>query len=35
MVTIDRERATVLDGLSFGEGPRWHDGALYLRAWRA
>jgi sugar lactone lactonase YvrE len=30
MVTIDRERATVLDGLSFCEGPRWHDGALYL-----
>ena len=30
MVTIDRARATVLDGLSFGEGPRWHAGALYL-----
>ena len=21
---------TVLDGLAFGEGPRWHDGALYF-----
>jgi len=21
---------TVLDGLAFGEGPRWHDGALHL-----
>jgi sugar lactone lactonase YvrE len=30
MPTIGRERQTVLDGLAFGEGPRWHDGSLYL-----
>lgn len=30
MPTIHRERQTVLDGLSFGEGPRWRDGSLYL-----
>jgi hypothetical protein len=30
MLTIHRERRTVLDGLTFGEGPRWRDGSLYL-----
>src|ERR1700722_20932270 len=30
MVTIDRQRATVLDRPAVGEGPRWEDGALYL-----
>ena len=24
------ELTTVLDGLAFGEGPRWHDGRLYF-----
>jgi sugar lactone lactonase YvrE len=26
----DEAFRTVLDGLSFGEGPRWHDGALWF-----
>jgi sugar lactone lactonase YvrE len=30
MVTIHPARHTVVDGLTFGEGPRWHDGSLYL-----
>jgi sugar lactone lactonase YvrE len=25
-----REASVFVDGLAFGEGPRWHDGALYL-----
>jgi sugar lactone lactonase YvrE len=28
-VTVSRVR-TVIDGLHFGEGPRWHDGALWF-----
>jgi sugar lactone lactonase YvrE len=30
MVSSHLERQTVVAGLSFGEGPRWHDGSLYL-----
>ena len=30
MVTIHEDRRTVVDGLAFGEGPRWHDDMLYL-----
>jgi sugar lactone lactonase YvrE len=30
MVAIHEDRRTVVDGLAFGEGPRWHDGMLYL-----
>lgn len=30
MVTIHEDRRTVVDGLAFGEGPRWHDHMLYL-----
>jgi sugar lactone lactonase YvrE len=30
MVTSHIERQTVVSGLSFGEGPRWHEGSLYL-----
>jgi sugar lactone lactonase YvrE len=30
MVTIHEDRRTVVDGLAFGEGPRWHDDVLYL-----
>ena len=30
MVTIHEDRATLVDGLAFGEGPRWHDDMLYL-----
>jgi sugar lactone lactonase YvrE len=30
MVTVHENRRTVVDGLAFGEGPRWHDDMLYL-----
>jgi sugar lactone lactonase YvrE len=30
MVNTHTDRRTVVDGLAFGEGPRWHEGALYL-----
>jgi sugar lactone lactonase YvrE len=30
MVTVHKSRRTIVDGLAFGEGPRWHDDALYL-----
>jgi sugar lactone lactonase YvrE len=30
MATINEGHRTVRSGLAFGEGPRWHDGALYL-----
>ena len=30
MVTVHNERRTLVDGLAFGEGPRWHDDTLYL-----
>jgi sugar lactone lactonase YvrE len=30
MVTIHEDRRTLVDGLAFGEGPRWHDDMLYL-----
>ena len=27
---MTRKLETILDNLVFGEGPRWHDGALYF-----
>jgi sugar lactone lactonase YvrE len=30
MVTVHEDRRTLVDGLAFGEGPRWHDDMLYL-----
>jgi sugar lactone lactonase YvrE len=30
MVSVHEDRRTVVDGLAFGEGPRWHHDALYL-----
>jgi sugar lactone lactonase YvrE len=30
MVVTHADRRTVVEGLAFGEGPRWHDGMLYL-----
>jgi sugar lactone lactonase YvrE len=30
VVTTHIDRRTVLDGMSFAEGPRWHDGSLFL-----
>jgi sugar lactone lactonase YvrE len=27
---MDREVAVLYEGLDFGEGPRWHDGRLWL-----
>jgi sugar lactone lactonase YvrE len=27
---MPRSITTLVDGIAFGEGPRWHDGALYL-----
>jgi sugar lactone lactonase YvrE len=30
MATIHEDRRTLVDGLAFGEGPRWHDDMLYL-----
>jgi hypothetical protein len=30
VVTTHVDRRTVVDRLSFGEGPRWHDGSLFL-----
>jgi sugar lactone lactonase YvrE len=30
MAMIHDERRIRVDGLAFGEGPRWHDGSLYL-----
>ncbi len=30
MAIIHERRRTVLDGLAFGEGPRWHNGSLYF-----
>jgi sugar lactone lactonase YvrE len=30
MVTVHENRQMVVDGLAFGEGPRWHDDMLYL-----
>jgi sugar lactone lactonase YvrE len=30
MAVIHHERQTRVDGLAFGEGPRWHDESLYL-----
>lgn len=30
MAMIHDERRTQVDGLAFGEGPRWHAGSLYL-----
>jgi sugar lactone lactonase YvrE len=29
-VIIHEDRRTLVDGLAFGEGPRWHDDMLYL-----
>jgi sugar lactone lactonase YvrE len=30
VVNVHEDRRTLVDGLAFGEGPRWHNGALYL-----
>jgi len=30
MVIIHEDRRTLVDGLAFGEGPRWHEDVLYL-----
>jgi sugar lactone lactonase YvrE len=30
MVTMHDDRKIVIDDLAFGEGPRWHEGSLYL-----